>query len=260
MRVRLQAATMPVALVSEHDRDRLFNIFHRYYAHVTRVQFDADFFAKDHVILLRSPDHVVQGFSTLRNLELTHRGKRVRLVFSGDTVVEKEFWGQGTLGVEFLKYLFKQMLRAPLTPLYWFLISKGYKTYLLMANNFDEHWPRHEEATPQHEHQLMQQAATTLFGDNYDHECGLVRFAKSPGHLKRGVASVSDDLRDRNPRVDFFVQRNPTWLEGSELVCLARMRWSMPFSYWLKIFWKDQRHRRSSKSKTTRSDAVQGTP
>jgi hypothetical protein len=255
MSARLKARTIAVASVTDRDRDRLFSIFHRYYDQVSRDQFEQDFSKKDDVILLSTPDGVAHGFSTLQNLELVIDGRRVRGVFSGDTVIEQEYWGQGSLGVEFLKYLFRQMARAPLTPFYWFLISKGYKTYLLMANNFDAHWPRHESETPAFEREVMRQVSSDLFGDAYDDARGLVCFEQSMGQLKDGVAAVTDELCEQNPRVAFFAERNPTWAEGTELVCLARMSWAMPFTYWWKVMRKTKK-----KPKQLSSDAPGGTP
>lgn len=50
----------------------------------------------------------------------------------------QRFWGRRSLGVAFLIYMFKKKLARPSVPLHCFLISRGYKTYLLMANNFNE--------------------------------------------------------------------------------------------------------------------------
>ena len=62
--------------------------------------------------------------------------------------LNKQFWGSPALGIQFLIYLWKLKIKSITRPVYWFLISKGYKTYLLMANNFSEHYPRFEKSTP----------------------------------------------------------------------------------------------------------------
>jgi len=253
---RLKARTSRIVDVTAAERDRLFEIFSKYYDAVGREQFDADFSAKDAVILLYTPDDGrLQGLSTLKNVELNVDGRRVRGVFSGDTVIEKAFWGQGSLGVEFLKYLFREMARAPLVPFYWFLISKGYKTYLLMANNFDEHWPRYEEDTPAFERAVMDAAMRDLYADHYDAARGLVVFDESHGQLRTGVAGIDDTLRLDNPRVAFFAEKNPGWMNGDELVCLARMRWSMPFTYWWKVITKKRAPKRRALPATARRGA-----
>jgi hypothetical protein len=41
-----------------------------------------------------------------------------------------------------------------------------------------------------------------------------------------------------NPRIRFFVERNPTWPRGTELACIARMTWRMQMYYAAKAMWK----------------------
>ena len=251
---KLSARTVKVSDVDDALRARLFEVFHAIYDATSRERFEKDFAAKDHVILLSSSDGVARGFSTLKTLTLDVDGRAVRGVFSGDTVIEEGFWGGGALGVEFLKYLFKRKFERPFQPLYWFLISKGYKTYLLMANNFTVHWPRYEKTTPDDAKGIMNAFAGALFGDAYDAETGLVRFDVSQGHLKGGIADIDDALRDRSPRVRFFEDQNPDWRDGTELVCLAEMRASMPFTYW----WKKMGGGKSSSSPRARKPAASG--
>ena len=234
----LKYEVQPVAEVDEASRDVMFALFERYYDAVDRSRFEADLDAKDHVILLRDNEtHTIRGFSTLRRLTFEHEGVMHRGVYSGDTVIDKDYWGGSALGRAFLFYLLREWLRRPTKPLWWFLISKGYKTYLLMANNFEEHWPRFEASTPREAKSIMDGFAQQLFGDAYYPAPGLVRHANSLGHLREDIACIDEDLLAANPRVQFFQDSNPQWSDGDELVCVARMRWSMPFTY----AWKKRR-------------------
>jgi hypothetical protein len=234
----LTASTVPVGSVDASTRDALFALYEAYYEAVDRVRFLADFEAKDDVILLRDRDtREPRGFSTLKRMTVRHGGRVHHGVYSGDTVVDHAYWGQTALGHAFLRYLLVERARRPFSPLWWFLISKGYKTYLMMANNFAEHWPRHEEPTPPEAKAVMDGFATQAFGDRYAPSQGLVRFDVSQGHLRAGVAAIDEDLLRRNPRVRFFQERNPGWTGGDELVCVARMRWTMPLTY----AWKKRR-------------------
>ena len=96
------------------------------------------------------------------------------------------------LGVAFLKYLWLQKFKRPFQPLYWFLISKGYKTYLLMANNFETHFPRYERETPAAMKGLIDDFGTHFFPESYNAESGLIEFDASLGQLKDGIAGVGD--------------------------------------------------------------------
>ena len=79
--------------------------------------------------------------------------------------------------------------------------------------------------------------ARELFPTAYHRGTGLIEFGHSLGQLKAGVAPISGDMLD-NPRIRFFVERNPTWRRGSELACIARMTWTMPMYYGAKALWK----------------------
>ena len=219
----------------------MFELLRAYYDDVSRAQFLADLAKKDDVILLRDrAGRQIQGFSTLVTVTVRQNGGTCRGVFSGDTVLEKAFWGQRVLGRAFLRYLFWKKLSRPLTPLYWLLISKGYKTYLMMANNFADYDPRYERPTPPDRQALMESFYRALYGPEYDAASHLIRPASAACHLKAGVAAISPALLAENRKVAFFQQANPDWEKGVELACIARMTLRMPFRYALKSFLVDR--------------------
>lgn len=237
---RLAASIVPVADLRTEDKARMFALMQKYYEAVTEETFQADLARKDAVILLRDRG-MIQGFSTLVSPQVTLDHRTVYGVFSGDTVIEKQYWGQRALGKAFLRYLFREKLKRPFSPLYWLLITKGYKTYLMMANNFAEHFPRYEMTIPPDRKALAEAFYLKLFPEYYNPATGLIRFPTEACRLKSGVAEISDELAASNPRIAFFEQANPEWRKGVELACLARMTLAMPFRYALKAFVKDHR-------------------
>ena len=241
----LKSRIVPVAALTATDHEQMFAVFGQYYDNVAIDRFLADLGAKDDVILLIDRADRIQGFSTMKNLDVEVDGERVYGLFSGDTVVAREHWGQRVLGRAFLRYLFVQSAKRPLTPFYWFLISKGYKTYLLMANNFPEHFPRFERAMSPRDKAILDAFGTTMYPGDYDAATGLIAFDESHGNLRHGVAAITSELKAKNPRVAFFAEKNPTWSDGTELACIAKMTWSMPLRYALKARMKKAVHSES---------------
>jgi hypothetical protein len=234
---RLKASVLKPIDLSEDECAQMFLLMRQYYADITESRFHADLGEKTHVILLRDARNGIRGFSTLLTGEVTNlesSARSVRFVFSGDTVVDREFWGQKQLGLAFLKYLFREKLRHPLQPVYWMLMSKGYKTYLLMANNFSTHYPRFEKKTPVAVQEILEKFYSDKFGELFDRASGLMIPVGPSCRLRDGVAAVTDELRAELPRVDFFARRNPGWDDGVELACIAEMRLLMPFKYFMK--------------------------
>jgi hypothetical protein len=230
---RLQAVVVSLADLRPDERSRMFALMQNYYDGVDVESFESDLSRKEKVILLKAQG-VVQGFSTLVSVQARVNGRNVYGIFSGDTVVEKQYWGQSVLGRAFLRRLFLEKLKRPFTPLYWLLLSKGYKTYLMMANNFAEHYPRVEKSAPPDRQAIAHAFYKKLFPEWYDASTGLITFPRESCRLKQGVAEISDTLIETNPRVAFFVRANPEWAAGVELACLAKMTLSMPLRYALK--------------------------
>ncbi|OUS32535.1 hypothetical protein A9Q99_00220 [Gammaproteobacteria bacterium 45_16_T64] len=235
----LKGKIVAISALRERDKCAMYELMVRYYENTQWERFNKDLDEKQHVILLLAgADEQIKGFSTLMQTETEINGRKSLAIFSGDTVVDEAYWGQRVLGKKFLSYLLMQRVKNPLAPLYWLLISKGYKTYLLMANNFSEHYPRFESKTPTNQQKLMDAFAGKLFGDSYCAETGCCKFPKSLGQLREGVAHLEKEEVAGNDRIQFFYDNNPGWAQGDELVCIARMSWSMPAYYLGKSWWK----------------------
>lgn len=236
--MKLTAQTLPCRAVTKAMRARMFELLERYYEHVTQEQFEKDLAHKTAVILLLDAGtRELKGFSTILDLEVEHLGRPVYALYSGDTVVERAYWGEPALGRAFVLYLLKQKLRRPWRRCYWFLISKGYKTYLLMANNFRRHHPSREQTqwSQEQAQPLLSRLAARLFADSYQPETGLIVHPGTSCALREHVAPIDAELLAGNPRVAFFVEKNPDWPRGVELACLAEMTLRMPVEFFLKL-------------------------
>ncbi|MFP5387092.1 MAG: hypothetical protein ACLGHN_13510 [Bacteriovoracia bacterium] len=237
-RNELKAVTVRVKKIKRPEIERMYQIFSEYYENHTLQSFEHDLFEKNHVILLKDKkDGSLQGFSTLLRVPLKMGGRKGIGVYSGDTVINKDYWGSAALGIEFLKYLWMLKIRRPGIDVYWFLISKGYKTYLIMANNFKTHYPRYDEEIPEDYKNLMDEFYSKKFGSHYDQSTGLITYEGKACALKGHVADITPELL-REPRIAFFQQQNPKWHEGHELTCIAKMTVWMPFKYALKKAFK----------------------
>lgn len=231
---KLRAEIRAVDRLRPIDVIRMHLLFTQYYEDHPLETFKSDLAEKDHVILLRDQaTGIIQGFSTLLRVEIPTEKGPVRGVYSGDTVISKDYWGSAALGLAFLKYLWLEKWRTPFRPLYWFLISKGYKTYLLMANNFTRHYPRLEEKTPPHFQRIIDDFYGRRFEKTYRPTQGLIVPEGTSCRVKEEVAPITPELL-KIPRIAFFQARNPSWTEGVELCCLAEMTLFMPLKYAVK--------------------------
>lgn len=217
---RLTARLASVNELSPATVSQMWGLFARHYEGVSRARFDRDLGEKTRVILATdSGDGALRGFSTIQVLGRRIGGRRATVVYSGDTIIDPAYWGQRALQGAFLRLLVLTKLSAPATPLYWFLISKGYKTYLLLARNFHRFWPRQGQATPAPQAELIRSLAAEKFGRAYRDDLGIIQ--AEDGRVRAGLAPITAELL-RDPDVRFFVERNPGHAAGDELCCLGR--------------------------------------
>jgi hypothetical protein len=200
--------------------DAMFALHAQYYDACERARFEHDLSNKHYVIVLDSP-HGLAGFSTVAVDRYDTVSGPALVLFSGDTIIDREWWGDQTLSRSFARLAGALHAAWPELPLYWLLISKGHRTYRYLGLFSQQYFPHHRREDPQLR-ALAEQFASARFGAAYDSALGVIRFPQSHGHLKTDIADVPAHVAAR-PEGAFFLARNPGYRNGDELVCLTRL-------------------------------------
>jgi hypothetical protein len=203
-------------------RQSMFAIYERYYEPAIPAVFEADLAAKSNAILLRDRSGTVRGFSTLKTWRAETPFGPHRFVYSGDTIIEKSCWGTQALPFRWIEHAGALKASDPKIPLIWFLITKGHRTYRYMAAFAYEYYPTWSRETPERVRVLMDEAGRSAFGAQYSPQAGIVRHTALSAALKEEFAGI-DDKRRPNPEMSFFLQRNPGYAQGDELLCLCEL-------------------------------------
>ena len=192
MPVSLISNAIPRADLSKLDIQSMFRVFSENFNGATMETFECDLSSKNWVILLRdSATHEIEGFSTLALYETTFNNQPLSVVYSGDTIIRREYWGTPQLPSTWIKTVLEKSANM-IQPLYWLLISSGYKTYRFLTVFYKEFYPRYDALTPPDIQSLMEHLATQRFGPDYHCEEGVVRFRDGATPLREGVAEVTD--------------------------------------------------------------------
>jgi hypothetical protein len=112
--------------------------------------------------------------STLVTWELEFSGAPIRIVFSGDTIVEREHWGTQALAFGWPRHAGRLKRERRDVPLYWFLIVKGQRTYRYLPTFACEFLPDWRGAPAPHLAELLTVVAREKFGEAYDPATGLI--------------------------------------------------------------------------------------
>lgn len=221
----------PISAVTVTHIRQMYDLYAGFYENTSLDVFLNDLSKKSGVILVtRKADDRVVGFSTQTFFDLKVDGRRVRGIFSGDTIVDPAYWGNNALANTFYRRLVIERIKQPFVPFYWFLISKGYKTYLLLTNNFYNYYPNVRGQDEKYR-RITEAYCEQLFPQYFDREKMLLDFGDDYVRLKGDVADITPELRAANPHIAFFEKVNPTWRRGTEVPCIGACDYESLFRY-----------------------------
>jgi len=220
---KLKGQVIPAKTLSPAQLEALLALYTCYYEHVEPGLFYADLQEKQWIILLEEPvDGAIKGFSTILQLDAQVQSRPIKVVFSGDTIIDRSYWGQQELVKTWCSFMGGLKRHYPDTGLYWFLICKGYRTYLYLPLYFHDYYPRYDRPTPPFEQELINQLGYSKYPREFQPESGLIVFDAPHGNLKEDLA-VIPERRLKDPAVRFFLERNPHFARGDELVSIAEI-------------------------------------
>ncbi len=206
----------------ESEREVMYALMQACYIGMTIESFVSDLAWKDLVILLRDKNNDIYGFSTVAYNPKGCGTKEYNVVFSGDTIIDPAYWGSLALTQGFRQVLGGLKGSCMDKPLYWFLISKGYRTYLYLPLYFRKFYPTVDKEREEDLSRVVDSCARILFPEAWKSQKGLVQFSEPKDRLKSDLGDPRQGKID-NPHIRFFLEKNSGYLRGDELVCMARV-------------------------------------
>lgn len=220
MRRSYQTALFSVAGLADSTVQEMSSLYLQHYDGASEAIFRSDLSEKDEVILLSCSGQLV-GFTALKVYEHDWNGRPIRIVFSGDTIVSPEHWGQQRLAFAWISRVGQFKREAPAKPMFWFLLVKGHRTYRYLSAFSKTYFPHWSQDRLDLKY-LADQLARERFGARYKPESGVVEFYPSRGHLSESIACASSGELSKQS-VKFFLERNPGYRIGHELVCICEL-------------------------------------
>jgi len=239
--MKLKAKILNTTEVSEGQKKRMFEILCTYFDNVSFSLFLSDLKDKNWVIVLSdSCDGKIQGFSTQKLIYTQVEKVSVRALFSGDTIIDKKFWGGSELVKKWFDLVIPMVENKKEEKFYWFLISMGYKTYRFLPVYFKNFYPCFDKDIPKFEKKVRDKLGELKYPGEYDKDSGVINFQKKAACLKKNFADIPVK-RLNNPHIRNFLERNPLYGQGNELVCLAELSYDnfKPIVY--KMISKDRK-------------------
>ena len=218
--MKLDGQVAKVENLSQVNRDQMFRLMQECYRNVDRDLFEEDLEQKKWAILVCDQGGEIQGFSTQTIIQTSVDQRAISTLFSGDTVISPDFWGKNPLFQIWGQFALSLIDQFPNQELYWFLISKGVRTYRTLPLFFHDFWPRFDCDTPGAIEKIINGLGSHSYPDHFDISAGVIRASDVDYHLREGMGEVNEQ-RKMDPHCHFFEQMNPGHARGDELCCIA---------------------------------------
>ena len=199
----------------------MLDLLRRHFSGVDVRTFESDLAGKSHAVLLEDGGGRLRGFTTFLMYPASADGRALTVVYSGDTIVEPSAWGSPVLPRAWIRSVYELRPTYPAGELYWLLLTSGFRTYRFLSVFWRRFHPCFSEPTPSATQRVLDALSAERFGARYDRTAGVVRLAH-PQVLRGGLIDVPEG-RCSDPHVRFFMERNPGYVAGDELVSLASL-------------------------------------
>jgi len=216
----IATSIVPQKTLNNQDRQALLKLHQQYFDNVKSTTFFKDLEEKDWVIIIKSNAGRVLGFSTIQLVWLFVNGSEALYLYSGDTIIKEEARSSCALSCAFVKFMFALIEQHPKTPKYWFLISKGFRTYRFLPLYFKEYYPAYNAEIPQKHKDSLNAIAFYKFGNSYNSDSQVISFGNGKDYLKTPIANIPES-KQNDKHVKYFLERNPEYFLGDELACIA---------------------------------------
>lgn len=218
----LQFQLVPLSLLDDKQIERMYFLMSEHYDCVARELFLQDLSNKQWVGLLKDNQNEIQGFTTFALNPKNCNTASYNIVFSGDTIITRDYWGTSEL-VRGTAYTFGQLLSMnPHKKLYWYLMSKGHRTYMYLPLFFRRFYPSFDPERHVDHFDIVNHCSSVLYPNAWDASRGLVTFKEKHGQLKPELAQGAWEKKSHS-YVQFFLEKNPDFEQGDELICITEL-------------------------------------
>lgn len=208
--------------ISNDEIRALFSLMEKYYNNVAYNNFLNDLFQKDVLLLLKNYQGEIKGFTSVKIYEFNLKNKLIKIVYSGDTIVDKTYTWEFELHKSWGNYVFGLVACDSNIEYYWILLSKGPKTYKFLPTYFKSFYPSVNEPIPSFEEEIIHAFGKFKFPVEFDPLSGIVYNYGNRDFLKSQEAIVTKSSK-KNKHTQFFLSKNPDYSLGNELVCITKL-------------------------------------
>lgn len=168
-------------------------------------------------LFLMRDEGEIQGFSIFKFFEVEKDNKMIGVIYSGDTFINKRYWGSLLLHKLFIEKMLG-LKKEYKNVVYWFRTLKGFRSYRYFPLFFKEYYPRYDKTMPDYERDLINIIGRKQFCNDYDDKNQIVKTS----YILRKEYDMGRSCKNRH-HIEYFLRVNPNYNKGDELACIAKL-------------------------------------
>jgi len=220
MQQLLKYTLMPMNALTRVQRSEMYALMQANYNEMNESNFHSDLDKKQFVGIISDTSKHLQGFTTFAINPGDSGTEQYNILFSGDTVLSPEQWGSQIMMQGWCESVGSIIASDSSKEWYWYLMSKGHRTYLYLPLFFKVFYPAPDISEDNMLKQITDRVSRILFSSDWYPDLGIVRFPHSLGELKPELVDAAYQ-KAKSKNIGFFLERNPGFFKGDELICLA---------------------------------------
>lgn len=214
--MKISYSNINTAQLTDNMLGEMFCLFSRYFIYNNEL-FSRDVREKETItLIINNENNTLIGFSTYDCIEY----RDFSVLFSGSTVVDEQYRNESALMEGFLSICAETVQQYKSKPVYWHLISMGFRTYRFLPLFFNEYFPSCDSYSNRLKI-ILDIISVERFGNSYNSSTGIVSIPDSE-RLKPEHAVIPENRR-KNRHIAFFLEQNPLYALGEELSCIAEI-------------------------------------
>ena len=222
MKRELKYKLLSIDKINNDHIKRMFILMQENYDYINQDNFNNDLLNKDYIGLLIDNKNIIQGFTTYLINPKKYFHKKYNILFSGDTVISEDFVGTQALAIGWCETVAFFIRKYPRKKLLWYLMSKGHRTYLYLPYFFKKYYPAIDKnINNNHYKEIINECSSHIFCENWNPKKGIVQFNDKVGQIKQ--QHIKKLYSKKNRYIDFFLEKNPGFSNGDELICMAEI-------------------------------------
>ncbi len=238
-KMRMHFYMCPTELMDEESVIEMFKFLNNQVDHSLDIkEFHKVLLSYTYAVLFRERrDGSLRGLFLLSLDKVKDNNMSYTVLKPGLSFFEKEYRGGPYFYYIFAYLCIREFILHPLTPFYMFGKAFSYRSYATATHTVSHVYPSYNRKTPDHIKNLIDEYAnkTRLPGEEYDSERCVLKRERS--HMRSFVSEASR-VDTNDPNVKFFIDTNPGWEKGHQLLTLSVVQLRDIFRVIYRIFIK----------------------